>query len=218
MSALDRLTQAKSSTKNDYEVRKTQATARARPPGTQNVNKRTLQKSLKQGGDAWRAYYNAALNLVDRGVYAEEQDRIDARNQLAQESMAHVDWFEGVEDILTALEDPPVQVGLNSAQILSGLEADIEASQVSVRKRLEDTETSLNDATAPATKLRLKALKEIVEEVKQTVQGPISELFDQKAKEAPEKVQVTTRAKRDFISEVLTHVDALKVLIAANMP
>ena len=63
-----------------------------------------MQKCVKQVGEAWRAYYDASINLVDRGVYAEEQDRVDARDQVAHESIAHEDWFEGVEEILTALE------------------------------------------------------------------------------------------------------------------
>ena len=66
MSALERLVQAKSSTKNYYEVRKTEATARAQPPGGQNVNKRILQKCVKQVEEAWRVYYDAAMNLVDK--------------------------------------------------------------------------------------------------------------------------------------------------------
>ena len=221
MSALDRLNQAKSIAKNYYEARKTETTARAQPPGTQNVNRRNLQKCVKQVGEAWRAYYDAAINLIDRGVYAEEQDRVDARDLIICEAIAHQDWFGGVEDILTALEqaeNPPVHVGLNPAQILLGLETDIEASQLSVRSRLTDVETSLNDATTSLTKLMLEAFMKIVEDTWQTVQGPISELFDQKAEEAPEQVQVITRDKRVFISEVVKHVDALKVLIAAKMP
>ena len=115
MSALARLIQAKSSAKNYYEARKTETTARAQPPGGQNVNRRNLQKCVKQVGEAWRAYYDAAINLVDQGVYAEEQDRVDARDQVAHKSLAHEDLFEGVEYILTAqeqAENPPVQVGL----------------------------------------------------------------------------------------------------------
>ena len=112
MSALDRLVQAKSSAKNHYEAWKTEATVRAQPPGTQNVNKRNLQKCVKQVGEAWRAYYDAAINLVDRGVYAEEQDRVDARDLVANESIAHENWFEGVENILTTLE----QAGTSWAQ------------------------------------------------------------------------------------------------------
>ena len=52
MSALERLVQAKSSAKNYYEARKIEATARAQPPGGQNVNKRILQKCVKQVGEA----------------------------------------------------------------------------------------------------------------------------------------------------------------------
>ncbi len=158
MSALERLVQAKSSAKSYYEARKFEATARAQPPGGQNVNKRILQKCVKQVGEAWRAYYDAAMNIVDKGVYAEEQDRVEARILVVNESIAHENWFEGVEDVLIALEqaeNPPAQVGLNSAQILRGLETDIETSQVSVRQRLSDLATSLNDATVPATKHRL---------------------------------------------------------------
>ncbi len=89
MSALERLVQAKSSAKNYYEAQKLEATARAQPPGGQNVNKRNLQKCVKQVGEAWRAYYDAAINIVDKGVYAEEQDRVDARILVADESIAH---------------------------------------------------------------------------------------------------------------------------------
>ena len=85
-----------------------------------------------------------------------------------------------------------------------GLETDIEASQVSVRPRLSDVETSLNDATVPDTKHRLQVLSRMIDNTWQTVQGPISELYDQKVEEAPEQVESITRAKRTFISEVLT--------------
>ena len=210
MSALDRLVQAKSSAKNHYKARKDKATKRAQPPGAQNVSRRNLRKCVKQVEEAWRVYYDAAMNLVDRGVYAEEQERVDARSLVTDKSIAHEDWFQGVEDILTALEqaeNPPVEVVLNAAQILIGLETDIEAFQISVRKRLTDIATSLNDATASLTKPMLEALKEIVKETWLTVQGPISELFDQKAEEAPEQVQLITRAKRDFFSETLEHRD-----------
>ena len=91
MSALDRLTLSKSNAKNYYEVRKTETIARAQPPEGQNVNRRNLQKCVKQVGEAWRAYYDASFNLVDRGVYAEEQERVDARDQVAHESIAHKD-------------------------------------------------------------------------------------------------------------------------------
>ena len=120
-----------------------------------------MQKCVKQVEEAWRVYYDAAMNLVDRGVYAEEQERDEARGLVTDESIAHENWFEGVEDVLTALEqaeNPPAQVGLNAAQTLMGLETDIEASQVSVRQRLSDV-----DATVPATKHRLQVLSRMIE-------------------------------------------------------
>ena len=79
MAANTKLLQAKNLAKNYYEARKTETTKRAQPPESQNVIRRDLQKCVKQVGEAWRAYYDASFNLVDRGVYAEEQDRVDAR-------------------------------------------------------------------------------------------------------------------------------------------
>ena len=58
----------------------------------------------------------------------------------------------------------------------------------------------------------------MVENTWQTVQGPIAELYDQKAEETPDQVENVTRDKRRFISEVLTQVDALNLLIADKMP
>ena len=108
MSALERLVQAKSSNKNYYETRKLEATIRAQPPGGQKVSRRHLQKCVKRVGEAWSAYYNAAINLVDEGVYTEEQDRVNARILVADESIAHEIWFEGVEDVLTASLTKPM--------------------------------------------------------------------------------------------------------------
>ena len=54
------LTNAISLAKEHYQVWKKEATARAHPPGGQNVNNRILQRCIKQVEDVWRNYYEAA--------------------------------------------------------------------------------------------------------------------------------------------------------------
>ena len=112
MASHAQLSHVKSIAKANYEIRKDEAEARARPPGGQNINKRLLQKSVKRVNDAWRNYFDAALTL-------------------------------------------PVNVGLNQAQILLGIDADIEVTEETLKKGLDDVEASLNDALAPVTRERL---------------------------------------------------------------
>ena len=90
------LSHAKSIAKANYEIRKDEAEARARP-------------------------LEAALTFVDRRTFTDAPEQTAARNLVTQESLAHDDWFDGVETILTQLEladNPPVNVCLNQAQIL----------------------------------------------------------------------------------------------------
>ena len=216
MSALERLVQAKNSAKNYYEAQKLEATARA-----QNVNKRNLQKCVKQVGEAWRAYYDAALNIVDKGVYAEEQDRVEARILAVDESIAHNDWFGGVEDVLTALEqadNPPVQHGLNAAQLLAGLNADIESKEEGVRDDLENIETSLNDGTIPLTKMVLQSLESTVDQAWTMADVTISDLYEQKTEEVPDQSDAITRSKNSFINEIRVRKDKLLHLIISKKP
>ena len=79
--------------KNDYEIRKGEAEARAGPPGGQNVNKRRLEIGVKKVNEAWRNYYDAALTFVDRGTLAEAPEQVAARDLVTQESLAHEDWL-----------------------------------------------------------------------------------------------------------------------------
>ena len=67
-----------------------------------------------------------------------------------------------MEQILKNLEladDPPVQHGLNAAQLLTGLNADVEAKQDGARDDLDDNETSLNGGTIPLTKTVLNPIQ-----------------------------------------------------------
>jgi hypothetical protein len=91
------------------EKKKTEA--RGRPPGGQNVNKRLLEKGVKKVNEAWRNYFDAAHTFVDRGTFAEAPEQATAIDLVTQESLAHEDWFEKVETILTQVElaDTPNQ-------------------------------------------------------------------------------------------------------------
>ena len=57
MTAHDRMLQAKSFAKDPFEVRKIETTARANPPGGQNINKRIFKRYLTESDTAWRSYY-----------------------------------------------------------------------------------------------------------------------------------------------------------------
>ena len=61
------------------------------------MNKRILKKYINQVKDAWRNCFNSAFNLVDRRIFAEEQERVEARDLFTQESMDHQDWLNDVE-------------------------------------------------------------------------------------------------------------------------
>jgi hypothetical protein len=176
---------------------------------------------VKKVNNAWRNYFDAALTFVDRGTFAEAPEQVAARNLVTQESLAHEDWFEGVETILTQLEladNPPVEVGLNQAQILLGIDADIEVMEETLKKGLDDVEALMNDALAPVTRERMAALQTMITEVLETVRGPVSELFDQRVEEDPTQVQATTRAKREFISIIQRRANGLKVAIISKLP
>jgi hypothetical protein len=222
MTAHDRMLQAKSPAKDHFEVRKIETTARADPPGGQNINKRIFKKYLTETQDAWKSYYNAAMTLTNRGTFDEEAERIEARYQVAvQEHQAYHDWYDGMETVLDNLElanNPPVEVGLNATQILHGIDTEIMTSQDNLKKQLDDIEASLNYGTAPVTRLRLKTLHTLAEDVVTTVQGPVSELYDQRIAEAPSKVEATTTAKVNFIGGIKARVNLLKMSILAKFP
>jgi hypothetical protein len=76
----NRMLQANSLAKDPFKVRKIETTARANPPGGQIINKRIFKKCLTETQDAWRSYYDAAMTLTNRGTFAQETDRIEARN------------------------------------------------------------------------------------------------------------------------------------------
>ena len=69
------LSHAKSIAKAHYEVRIRETEARARPPGGQNENKRLLEKGMKKVNEAWRRYFDAVHTFVNRGTFAEAQNR-----------------------------------------------------------------------------------------------------------------------------------------------
>ena len=142
MTAHGRMLQAKSLAKDHFEVRKIETTARADPPGGQNINKRIFKKCLTETKDAWRSYYDAAMTLTNRGTFAEEAESIEARDRVAvQEHQAYCDWCAGMETVLDNLElanNPPAKVGLSAAQILLWIDTEIRASQDNIRKQLDD--------------------------------------------------------------------------------
>ena len=116
MATNTKLLQAKSHANHHYEIQKMETTYRAQPPGTQNNNTvRKLQKCVNQVGDEWRTYYEASLTFINRGTFAEEEERERLLNQLALEYATHRDWLDHVEQIYENLEladNPPVQQGL----------------------------------------------------------------------------------------------------------
>ena len=107
---------------------------------------------------------------------------------------------------------------LPPVHILLGIDADIEVTEETLKKGLDDVEASLNDALAPVTRERLAMLQTMITEVLETVRGPVSELFDQRVEEDPTQVQATTRAKREFISIIQRRANGLKVAIISKLP
>ena len=55
-------------------------------------------------------------------------------------------------------------------------------------------------------------------EVLETVRGTISELYDQRIEEDPAQVQVTTRAKIEFISNMQKQANSRKLIIVSKLP
>ena len=51
----NRLLQAQGLAKDLYNVTKNETSARANPPGGQNINKRILKSLSNKSGDVWRA-------------------------------------------------------------------------------------------------------------------------------------------------------------------
>ena len=89
--------------------------------------------------------------------------------------------------------NPPAEIGLSAAQVLLGIDTEIKASQDNIKKQLDDIEASLDDGTAPVTRLRLKTLQTLAKDMVRTVQGPVSELYDQRVEEAPDQVEANNR-------------------------
>jgi hypothetical protein len=109
--------------------------------------------------------------------------------------------------------NPLINVGLNQAQILLGIDTGIKVMEETLKKGLDDVETLKNDALAPVTRQRMATLKNMITEVLEAVRGPVSELFDQRVKECPTQVQATTRAKMEFISTMQRRANGLRVAI-----
>ena len=161
----NRLLDAQSRAKRVYTGTKNETSARANPPIGQNINKRILKKLIDETGDAWRAYFEASMSFCSLGTFAEEDERTRLFDELFEERRDHRDWLDPVEQIFRNLEladNPPVQQGLNAAQLLAGLNADIESKEEGVRDDLENIETSLNDGTIPLTRMVLQSLENTV--------------------------------------------------------
>jgi hypothetical protein len=153
--------------------------------------------------------------MTNRGTFAEDNERIEARNRVAvREYRAYRDWYDGMETVLDNLEladDPPVEVGLNTTQILLGIDTEIRTSQDNLKKQLDDIEASLNNDTDPVTDLRLDTLKTLAEGMVTAVQDPVSKLHGQ-------RIEVTTTAKVNFIVSIKARVYLLKMLISVKFP
>ena len=85
-------------------------------------------------------------------------------------------------------KNPPINVGLNQHQILLGIDTDIEVMEETLKKNLDDVEALMNDALAPVTRERMAAMQTMINEVLETVRGPVSELFDQRIEVDPTQV------------------------------
>jgi hypothetical protein len=82
-------------------------------------------------------------HFVNSGTFAEAPEQVDARNLATQESLAHEDWFEEMETILTQLvlaDNNLINVMLNQAQILLGIDTYIEVMEETLKKVLDDDE------------------------------------------------------------------------------
>jgi hypothetical protein len=99
-----------------------------------------------------------------------------------------------------------------------GIDTEIRFIQDNLKKQLYDIEASLNDGTAPVTRLRLETLHTLAEDMVPTVQGPLSELYNQRIEEAPGEVEVITTAKVDFIGGIKARVNLLKMSILVKFP
>ena len=217
----NRLLQAQSLAKDNYNITKNEASTRANPPEGQNINKRILKKLINEVGEAWRNYFEASMTFNNQGTFAEEDERERLLNQLSLERATHRDWLDPVEQIFRNLEladNPPVQQGLNAAQLLTGLNADIESKQEGVRDDLDNIGTSLNDGTIPLTKTVLESLKSTLDQVWTMVDVTISELYEQKTEEVPDQSDAVTRSRNSFVNEIRARVFNLNTLIASKMP
>ena len=97
MATNTKLLQAKNLAKGYYEARKTETTARANPPGHQNIQRKLLHllRCVKRVQNDWWNYEGASLDLA--GSFTNPKDDAKARDQLIQESEAHYDWFAGIQ-------------------------------------------------------------------------------------------------------------------------
>jgi hypothetical protein len=99
---------------------------------------------------------------------------------------------------------------------LVGIDADIEITEETLKKVLDDdVEASLNDKLAPVKREMLAMLQTMIAEVLETFQGNVSQLYDHRIEEDPTQVQVTTRAKREFISNMQRRANGLKLAIVS---
>ena len=97
MATNTKLLQAKNLAKGHYEVTKGETTARANPPGHQNIQRKLLNllRCVKRVQNDWWNYEGAFLDLA--GTFTNPKDDAKARDQLIQESEAHYDWFAGIQ-------------------------------------------------------------------------------------------------------------------------
>ena len=66
----NRLLQAQSLAKDNYNITKNEASTRANPPEGQNINKRILKKLINEVGEAWRNYFEASMTFNNQGTFS----------------------------------------------------------------------------------------------------------------------------------------------------
>ena len=158
---------------------------------------RIIQECLDQVKDTWENYYDGAITILTF-----------AKDPTKAECLDHEYWIDGIEVLLTQLQlasKPPADIALSQAQLLLRIDTNMEAMERILRERLDEAETSLNDATTPVTGERLETIQKILVEVMDAVRELMSELYDQRVEKAPPQVQATTRTKREFLNTMRVH-------------
>ena len=100
------------------------------------------------------------------------------------------------------------QVQLSNSKSVAKVNYEIGKAVTEVSRRLDKIELPLNDATAS------KNLQEVLE----TAQGPVSDLYEQRVQKVPTQSQLTTTARWTFINSVHWRVNCLRLKIASQPP